>query len=67
MLFCKITVASDLILRVVISVFEEGVCVGGGGGGNRKNQLNVSPFPPSETDILHIITPSLRGCISNIS
>ena len=40
---------------------------GGGGGGNRKNQLNVSPFPPSETDILHIITPSLRGCISNIS
>ena len=65
MLVYKITVASDLILRVVISVFEEGG--GGGVGGNRKNQLNVSPFPPPETDILHIITPSLRGCISNIS
>ena len=34
MLLYKITVASGLVLRVVISVFEEGgVCVCGGGGG----------------------------------
>ena len=33
MLLYKITVASGLVLRVVISVFEEGgMCVGGGGG-----------------------------------
>ena len=33
MLLYKITVASGLVLRVVISVFEECVCVWGGGGG----------------------------------
>ena len=33
MLLYKITVASGKVLRVVISVFEEGVCVGVGGGG----------------------------------
>ena len=49
-------------------------CVGGGlgclqgrvGGTHHKNQLNVLPFPPTETDILHIIAPSVRGCISSI-
>ena len=51
MLLYKITVASGLGLRVVISVFEEGgVCVwrGGGwrGGAQIMNQLNVLPFFP---------------------
>ena len=59
----KVTVASGLVLRVVISVFEEGWWKG---GAHHKNQLNVLP-PPTETDILHIIAPSHQGCISSLS
>ena len=52
MLLYKITVASGLVLRVVISVFEEGgVCVWRGGrwrgGAHNKNQINVLPFFPN--------------------
>ena len=40
---------------------------GWGGGAHHKNQLKVLPFPPRETDILHIIAPNLRCCISSLS
>ena len=48
------------------------MCVRGGWGvvsgvHINKNQLNVLPFSPTKTDILHIIAPSLRGCISSLS
>ena len=32
---------------------------GYGGGAHHKNQLNVFPFSPTETDILHIIALKL--------
>ena len=51
MLLYKITVASGLVLRVVISVFEERGVGGLGGGEHHKNQLNVLPFSPTVTDI----------------
>ena len=74
MLSYKITVASGLVLRVVISVFWDPIwvrCVfeeGGGDevGAHHKNQLNVLPFFV-KTSILHIIAPSLRGCTSSLS
>ena len=40
---------------------------GWGGRAHHKNQLNVLPFPPTETDIFNIIAHSLRGCISSLS
>ena len=58
MFLYKITVASGLVLKVLISVFEEGgvcVCGGGGGGGtHHKNQLNVLPFSPPQKLIYYI-------------
>ena len=72
MLSYKITVASGLVLRVVISVFWDPIwvrCVfeegGGGEVGHNIRQLNVLPFSV-KTDILHI-APSLRGCTSSLS
>ena len=38
------------------------MCVwGGDGGAHYKNQLNVLPFSPTETEILQIVAPSLGG------
>ena len=69
MLSYQITVASGLVLRVVISVFWDPIwvrCVFEGVGANHKNQLNVLPFSV-KTGILHTIAPSLRGCTSSLS
>ena len=46
MLSCKITIASGLVKRVVISAFAEGGV--SGGGEHHENQLNVFPFPPQK-------------------
>ena len=69
MLSYKITVASGLVLSVVCNKCVRGGwgCVWGlRGGAHYTNQLNVLPFP-QETNILHIIALSLRGCISSLS
>ena len=56
MLSYKTTVASSLVLRVVCNKRVRGGsgCVWGWvGGAHHKNQLNMLPFPHTETDILH--------------